>query len=364
LIHPPLAAWHLDAPHREAALGDLLLESGEVLRDCRQSYVTHGTLSPAKDNVILVCASITGTHHRLDFLIGPGKALDTRRFFIVATDALGNGLSTSPSNSPHQRGMRFPRFVLRDMVEAQRRMLVEHLGIERLHAVAGASMGGMQALQWAVSQPAMVERVVALTPMARTAPWAALVTEALRSALLADPAWTGDGFSRRPDRGWRAYAGMMHAFVMSSPQAIAAAYADADAALAGYEDLVAAQRASGFDAHDYLYQSWAYAAHDVGTTPGVEGGTRSALARSRARTLIAAPPLDLFNPPEAAREAADAIPGARFVEIPSIQGHLAAGPLSAEDAAFLNRTIGEFLGDNCHPGEGRGPIAFSPKESP
>ena len=336
MIHPPLAAWHVDAPHRSAALGDLRLESGEVLRDCRQAYVTHGTLAADRRNAILVCSAITGTHHRCDFLVGPGKSLDPARWFVVATDALGNGLSSSPSNSTTQPGMAFPRFTIRDMVEAQRRLLVEHLGIEHLHAVVGASMGGMQALQWAVSRPGMMSSIVAMTPMARTTPWAANVLETARACLMADPAWNGREFTRRPERGWRAYAGLMNALLMKTPEAV-------DAGAPAFEDVAAATLANGFDAHDYLYQSWAYAAHDVGTTPGIAGGTRGALGSIRARTLVLAPPMDLFNPVAAAREAAAAIPGARFVEIPSIQGHLAATPQSPADAAFLDRTIAAFL---------------------
>jgi homoserine O-acetyltransferase len=340
LIHPPLAPWHVDAAHHAAPLGNLVLESGETIRDFHQSYVTHGTLAPDRRNAILVCSAITGTHHRLDFLIGPGKALDPVRWFVVATDAIGNGITTSPSNSASQPGASFPRFTVRDMVEAQRRLLAEHLGIETLHAVAGASMGGMQALQWAVSCPAMVERAVAMTAMARTTPWAALVLETARACLLADPAWNGREFTQRPDRGWRAYAGFMNALLMKTPEAV-------DSRPPVFEDVVAAMQATGFDAHDYLYQSWAYAAHDVGTTPGTTSGTRGALARITAPTLILAPPLDLFNPSAAAREAAADIPGARFLEIPSREGHLAAGPQSPTDAVFLNEAIGSFLRDTA-----------------
>ena len=97
--HPPLAADHVDAPHRELALGDLRLESGETIVDYRQSYVTHGTLAEDRGNAVLICASLSGTHHRLDFLIGSGKALDPAIWFVIATDPIGNGLSTSPSNS-------------------------------------------------------------------------------------------------------------------------------------------------------------------------------------------------------------------------------------------------------------------------
>ena len=124
MTHPPLAADHIDAPHREVALGDLALEAGATIVDYRQSFVVHGELNAAGTNAVLVCPALTATHHRLDFLIGAGKALDPARWCIVVADPIGNGLSTSPSNSSAQPGMRFPRFVLRDMVEAQRRLLV------------------------------------------------------------------------------------------------------------------------------------------------------------------------------------------------------------------------------------------------
>ena len=94
--HPPKQPGWIEASHRIAELGDLQLESGEAIWDFRHSYVTHGKLNRDKSNAILVCASLTGNHHRLDFLIGEGKALDPARNFIVAIDPIGNGLSTSP----------------------------------------------------------------------------------------------------------------------------------------------------------------------------------------------------------------------------------------------------------------------------
>ncbi|MEP7303278.1 MAG: alpha/beta fold hydrolase [Caldimonas sp.] len=340
--HPPLAADHVDAPHREFALGDLCLESGATIVDCRQSYATHGMLNAERSNAVLICASLSGTHHRLDFLIGAGKALDPTRWYVIATDPIGNGLSTSPSNSAAQPGMRFPRFALRDMVEAQHRLLTTELGIARLHAVVGASMGGMQALQWAVSHPTFMERIVAMTPMAKTSPWAVLVTEAARSCLMADPAWTGDGFSAEPERGRRAFVAVMNALATKTPEALAPLH-DRDGAHRWLDAVLAQQRAVAVDAHDYLYQSWAYEAHDVGATPGFAGDTDAALSSVRAKALVLCPPVDLFNPAAAGRAAAATMPGARFVEIPSAQGHQAATSLMADDAAFLNRTIGDFL---------------------
>ena len=343
MSHPPLGPDHIDAPHREAALGALALESGESILDYRQSYVTHGKLAADGGNAILICSALTGNHHRLDFLIGPGKALDPARWFIVATDAIGNGLSTSPSNSTAQPRMRFPHFGLRDMVSAQHRLLTEHLGVTRLHAVVGASMGGMQALQWGVSHPGFMQRLVGMTPMAKTSAWSLMVTRTARACLMADPAWSDEGFARRPDRGWRAYASLMAAMLLRTPAALAAGIAGPSAADAWQEKAIANQAATTFDAHDYVYQSWAYDAHDVGATPGFGGNTSRALGSITARALLLAPPMDLFNPSECAREAAALVPDARFVEIPSIQGHQAATSLEARDAAFLNDVVGRFL---------------------
>jgi len=114
-------------------------------------------------------------------------------------------------------------------------------------------------------------------------------------------------------------------------------------ALDWMQKLTADNRANGFDATDWLYQSWAYQAHDVGTTPGYGGDTNSALESIKARALILAPPLDLFNPMQCAHAASDAIPDATLVEIPSVQGHQSATSLRPDDVQFLNEEIGDFL---------------------
>src|SRR5438445_12738426 len=111
-------------------MGDLKLESGGAIKDFCISYVTHGTLNADKSNAILMVTAIGGNHHRIDYLIGPGRALDPAKYFVIATDAIANGLTTSPSNSKAQPRMQFPRFNIRDMVSSQQRLLPEKLGIK------------------------------------------------------------------------------------------------------------------------------------------------------------------------------------------------------------------------------------------
>ena len=155
-----LAAGHTPSqpPHQLFSEGDLKLESGEVIKDFSISYVTHGTLNAKKSNAVLVVTAVGGNHHRIDFMIGAGKALDPDKYFVIATDAISNGLMTSPSNSTAQPRMSFPKFTIRDMVELQYRLLKEKFGINHVVAVVGPSMGGMQVLQWGVSHPEMMDR--------------------------------------------------------------------------------------------------------------------------------------------------------------------------------------------------------------
>src|SRR4051812_28147246 len=201
-------------PHQLLRIGDLPLESGEVIKDFTISYVTHGTLNASKSNAILMVTAISGNHHRLDFLIGPGKALDTNKYFIICTDAIGNGLTTSPSNSAAQPHMKFPKFLIRDMVASQHRLVTEHLGISHVVAVVGPSMGGMQALQWGVSHPGYMDSIIAMVPLAKTPAWSVAVMEASRKAIMLDPEWKGGNYTSPPEGGirlWRDILGFLAA---------------------------------------------------------------------------------------------------------------------------------------------------------
>jgi len=156
---------------RLADLGDFRLESGQVIQECRLGYRTFGTLNKERSNAILFPTWFAGTSKDLVALgfIGPSKLADTSRYFVVAVDALGNGVSSSPSNSKKQPGRTFPEFTVRDMVKAQHQLLTKVLGLGRLHAVIGISMGGMQAFQWTLSYPGFAQRAVSIMGTPRAA---------------------------------------------------------------------------------------------------------------------------------------------------------------------------------------------------
>ena len=346
MLHAPAALAHgpNQPAHQQYTIGDFKLESGETIKDFAISYVTHGTLNAQKSNAILMVTAISGNHHRLDFLIGPGKALDPTKYYIVATDAIGNGLTTSPSNSQAQPRMSFPRFAIRDMVNSQHKLITEHLKIPHVLAVVGPSMGGMQALQWGVSQPDFMDSLVALVPLAKTPAWSVVVMEASRKAIMLDPAWNGGNYTTPPANGIRLWRDILGFLAARAPEMYRYQFpnqADVLPWLRTQEDA----QIPLFDANDWIYQTWAYDAHDVGTTPGMNGDYVKALRAIKAKTVILAGQKDLLNPEWEPLEAARYIRDVRYVTIrpEAITGHASAGGLFPADVDFLNVEITSFL---------------------
>jgi homoserine O-acetyltransferase len=344
LALPAIAHTPQQPPHQSFAEGDLKLESGEAIKDFSISYVTHGTLNARKSNVILMVTALGGNHHRLDFMIGPGKALDPDKYFIICTDAVSNGLTTSPSNSKAQARMSFPKFIMRDMVESQYRLLREKFDIDHVVAVVGPSMGGMQALQWGVSHPDFMDALVAMVPLAKTPAWSVAVAEASRKAIMNDPAWNDGNYDAPPEKGIRLWRDILNLLSARTPEMYSAQFKNGMDALPWMEQQETTAL-KAFDANDYIYQTWAYERHDVGTTPGFGGDTAKALASIKAKTLILTGTKDLLNPEFEPTEAGKSIVGVKMMTISpgSVTGHASAGGAGAADVEFLNRETGAFL---------------------
>ncbi|MGC2338653.1 MAG: alpha/beta fold hydrolase [Pseudolabrys sp.] len=237
----------------------------------------------------------------------------------------------------------FPHFTIRDMVESQYRLVREKFGITHLLAVSGASMGGMQTLQWGVSHPEMMTALIALTPMARTPAWSIAVNEATRKALTADAEYNEGNYTEQPEKGWRAWVNVLLTLATRTPDGLKAEYPrglDVVNWIKGFEDT---WLKGGFDANNWIWQTWAYDRHEVGTTPGFNGDTIKALGSIKAKAILMNAPGDLYNPTVEAVEDAKHIPGAQYIVIPSLQGHFAASPAKAADVEFMNKKITEFL---------------------
>ena len=197
-------------------LGDFRLQQGMTLKDARIVYKTYGRLNADKSNAILYPTSYGAHHSDIEWLIGEDRVLDPTRWFIVIPNMFGSGLSSSPSNTPfpYDRG-RYPHVTTWDNVMAQRRLLTETFGIDRLALVYGWSMGGQQAYQWGAAFPDKVDRVAAVCTSARTSPHNRLFIDGVRAALTADPAWRDGWFAEPPLRGLRAMGRLYAGWAMS-----------------------------------------------------------------------------------------------------------------------------------------------------
>jgi homoserine O-acetyltransferase len=346
VMSSPVAAQTRQLPAQLYNEGDLELESGEAIKDFSISYVTFGALNAKKSNAILMVTALGGNHHRLDFMIGQGKALDPEKYFIICSDAIANGLTTSPSNSKLQPRMQFPKFVIRDMVESQYRLLKEKFGIDHVVAVIGPSMGGMQTLQWGVSHPDYMDSLIAIVPLAKTPPWSVAVMEAAREAIMNDAAWKDGNYDAPPEKGVRLWREIVNLLAARTPEMYSAQFKNnMDVAPWVTEQENALMQA--FDANDFIYQSWAYDRHDLGTTPGFGGDTAKALASIKAKTLILTGTKDLLNPDFEPTEAAKNITNVKVVTISpgTVRGHASAGGFNPADVEFLNREAAAFLDD-------------------
>ena len=198
LDQPALSQTGQKQPVQTCQLGELKLESGEVISNFRMTYITFGTLNDAKSNAILSLHGLQGNRNNQSYWVGPGKAFDPKRYFIIQPDTLGvASLDPNATTSPTRSGMNmsFPRFNIRDMVNAEHRMLTECLGIKKLVAVAGSSMGGIESFQWAVSYPNFMEAVIPGTPMARANRQGNFIWEAVRQVIMVDPKWQDGNYA-------------------------------------------------------------------------------------------------------------------------------------------------------------------------
>ncbi len=326
-------------------LGELPLRSGGVLPEAKLAYKTHGRLDAARSNVILYPTQYAAQHDDVEWLIGPGKALDPDRYFIIVLDQLGNGLSSSPSNTPapHDR-MRFPAITIQDDVTAQHRLVTGGFGITRVALVVGYSMGAQQAVQWAVSHPDTVERIAPFCGTAKTTPHNVVFLEGLRAALTADAAWMNGDYQEQPVRGVRALARVYAGWGFSQQFHTQELYRQL-----GFESLP--ELLTGFwekrymrrDANNLLSMLRTWQLNDVGATPGFGGSLDRALGAIRAKATVLAAETDLYFTPDDVKADAARIPGSQFRVIPSLWGHMAGAGLNASDSQFIEAEIKALL---------------------
>lgn len=345
---PSVGSVGVAVTHALQLPGTLSLESGRSLSGVQVAYETYGTLSARRDNAVLLCHALSGDAHAAgwsarpdefsavdgigaeergisprgglgwwDMLVGPGKAFDTDRYFVICTNILGSCRGTTGPSSPDPAtgqpyGTDFPVITVTDMVSVQRTAL-EALGIERLLAVAGGSLGGMQALQWAIQYPEAVEGIILTASTARLGTQGVAWNAIARNAIMADPDWQDGRYystGRMPDAGI-GVARMVGHITYLSRQSVNEKFGrrlqDSDTysftldhpdfAVESYLRHQAQSFARRFDANSYLYISRALTYFDPAFTLG-DGSLVRALDPMRAEALLLSFTSDWLYPPE------------------------------------------------------------------
>jgi homoserine O-acetyltransferase len=325
------------------ALGDLEVERGGVIRDARLAWQSHGTLAPARDNVVLYPCSYTASHKDLGWLIGPDGILDPERWFVVIPDMFSNGLSSGAAETPE-----YPALVtIADNVHAQRRLLAEHFGVDRLAAVYGFSMGAIQAYHWAALYPELVARAIVVCGSARTAAHNKVFLSGLLRILEAAPEHHGGGrFTAEPGASVRALAhvyaawGLSQDFYREELYRTALGAPDLEAFVkTDWEDRFAENRAANLYA-----QALTWYHGDISADPRYGGDLVAALNAIEARVLLMPSTTDLyFRVADNAAELPHLAHG-ELHPIPSIWGHRAGNPATnPDDFAYLRTAVRQWL---------------------
>lgn len=327
-------------------LGDVVLQSGATLRGAWLAYKTYGKLSTKKDNVIVYPTWYSGQHYDNEWLIGTDRALDPEKYFIIVPNMFGNGLSSSPSNTPAPYDKaRFPHVTLYDNVTQQHRLVTELFGIETIALVTGWSMGAQQTFQWGALYPDMVKRLLPFCGSAKTSVHNFVFLEGVKAALTADVAFQNGWYEKPPAKGLRAMArvyagwGFSQAFYREELYR-GMGYASLEDFLVGFWEGLFLPR----DANNLLAMLWSWQHGDISANPRYQGNFKQALGAITARAVVMPGQTDLYFPPEDNELEANCMPRAEFRAIPSIWGHFAGGPgLNPVDVEFLDAALKELL---------------------
>ena len=308
--------WTLPSPVaaqgelRFADLGECSLQNGQVILDCRIGYRTWGTLDSDRSNAVLFPTWFVGTSQGLGRYIGPDGIIDPSKFFVIAVDAFGNGVSSSPSNSLQQPGPDFPEFTIRDMVDAQHRLLVEKLGLDHLRGVIGISMGGMQTFEWLVAYPDFLDKAVPIVGSPQLTSFDLILWETqlrvIEECLEAGCKDTG------------ALIYLMSRLVTLTPQYLNESVSREEVPTI-IENIERSTRAS-FEPEDYASQLRAMLAHDVAADVGGDLSDAAEVVSADLLTIVVTH--DHGVTPEAARTFTSLI-GGNLLELDSKYGHSA-----------------------------------------
>jgi homoserine O-acetyltransferase len=320
VIGSPGRACAADGDQQIAQLHTCKLAKGRQIEDCFLGYRTWGTLNAQQSNAILFPTWFSGNSSNIAEFVGADKMIDPAKFFVIAVDALGDGVSSSPSNSGDQHGSHFPQFTIGDMVDAEYRLATEVLHLKHLHAVMGISMGGMQTFQWMVKYPAFMDVAVPIVGSPRLTSYDLLLWQAEVEAAQDDPQFEGGNYSEKPKLPLVRF---IHTMNVTTPAYYARTLTRDD-----YEQEQESYYRKGilpFDANDWVAQLEAMLHHDV-----ANGGEMETAARKvKAKVLVVAAAQDHMVNPQPALDFAPLI-HAQTLVLQSDCGHRSPGCESAK----------------------------------
>lgn len=327
------------------SLGDVDLQSGQVLVNAKLAYKTWGKLNSDADNVILLPTFYTGTHVRNQGFIGSHRALNPEQFFIVSVNLFGNGISTSPSNADAAiAGPNFPRTTLYDNVKCQHRLLSEALGVKQIKLVTGWSMAGCQSFQWAAQYPDKVEAIIPFCGSSKTSPHNIVFLEGVKAALQADQDYENGCYTTPPQKGLKAFARVYAGWAYSQSFYREGLYRQLG--FDSYEELLLDWENDHlqWDANDLLAMLWTWQNADISDNPLYGGDFEKALGAIKARTIVIPCSDDLYFPPEDNAIEVDKIPDAELRIYSSPWGHCVASPGNDPGfQRFLDQAVTDIL---------------------
>ena len=341
----------LHPERHEFVIKNFKTESGVVLPEARIVYGTYGHLNAEASNAVLLpshyMASLRGYEWLMKTPGYPAGALDPEKLFLVTSELFGNGRSSSPSNTPEPlHGPRFPVMTIRDNVNAVHQMLTEQLHVQHLLAVIGFSMGAQQALQWSVSYPTYMDRVVATSGTAKTYGHGIVRNEGQITAITTDATFNNGDYTAEPSKGIEAFSIMWTGWLYSQQWWRDELWRRPDRPDLTLRQVIDDRRhhfIAGADANDLILQLRTWESNDVGETQGFAGDEKKALGSIKVPVLYMPSTTDLYFPVGDARYESRFIPGVTLLPIPSLWGHPAGAGASAADKDFLNKNIGAFM---------------------
>lgn len=297
-----------------AELGNFKLVSGETIYKCKIGYRTFGVLNADKSNAVLYPTWFGGKSENLANLIGPDKLVNSDKYFVIAVDALGNGVSSSPSNCEYQSNKNFPEITIKDMVNSQYKLLTEHLGIKKLYGMIGGSMGGMQVFEWIVSYPDFMEKAVAYVGTPKLTSFDLMLWQSELNAI--EEGWQ----CNLSDQQMMKTVAAIHHTLARTPQYIIDNIK---------VENVSSKLENAYDSYSKFFNSYDWALllkammkHDI--TKNFNGSLEDAAKSVKAKLLIVTSSKDLMVNPTPARHFADLL-HAETYEFENDCGHLAPG---------------------------------------